>query len=317
MAQTLKNRDIKIPYNLPFLKSICWQTEDIRHFSLPEMLNRYERGWRYRGVLADLEGEELDFVRSLAKKTDSWIATMFELDHHQKVITILRSLRSDFFTEISAYFGGGTFLTLLYDEYRQSRDIDFICPVGEGYRRLRSEIYDKNYNAVFKDFSDISFPGEIKADQYGVRFVVKADGIPIKFEIIAEARISLQSAEFHSWSEVPCLSATDAWAEKLLSNADRWADRVVESRDLIDLSILRLQSEIPKHSIEKAEYAYPVIKPLEKSVRFFQTDSGYRKTCFSSLQVKDRSKIIDGLDLLASDFGISSTKRRDDEYPDI
>jgi len=281
------------------------------------MLNRYERGWRYRGVLADLEGEELDFVHNLAKKTDSWIATMFELDHHQKVITILKALRSDFFTEISAYFGGGTFLTLLYDEYRRSKDIGFICPVGDGYRMLRSEIYDKDYDAMFKNFSDITFPEEIKTDQYGVRFVVKAEGIPIKFKIMAEARISLQPAEFHSWPEVPCLSFTDSCAEKLLSNADRWADRAMESRDLIDLSVLRLQSEIPKHSVEKAESAYPVIKPLKKSVRFFQTNPGYRKTCFSSLQVKNRAKVIDGLDLLASDFGISSTKRKDDEYPDF
>lgn len=67
------DKDINIPGKLPFLESICWQTQNVRHFSLLEMLNRYERGWRYRGVLADLEGEELEFVRDLAKKTDSWI----------------------------------------------------------------------------------------------------------------------------------------------------------------------------------------------------------------------------------------------------
>ncbi len=64
---------IKVPENLPFLESICWQAKDIKRFSLSEMMDRYERGWRYRGVLADLEGEELAFVRDLAKRTDSWI----------------------------------------------------------------------------------------------------------------------------------------------------------------------------------------------------------------------------------------------------
>lgn len=68
-----KEKNIEIPENLPFLRSICWYTQDITHFSLSEMLNIYERGWKYRGVLADLEGEELDFVRVLAKKNDSWI----------------------------------------------------------------------------------------------------------------------------------------------------------------------------------------------------------------------------------------------------
>jgi len=76
MPQTLKNSDanIKIPADLPFLRAICWQTEDISCFSLSEMLDCYERGWKYRGVLSDLEGEESDFVYDLAKKADSWIA---------------------------------------------------------------------------------------------------------------------------------------------------------------------------------------------------------------------------------------------------
>ncbi len=75
MKHALKkvDKNIKIPKNMPFLQSVCWQTQDIKHFTLSEMLNRYERGWKYRGVLADLEGEELDFVRNLVKKTDSWI----------------------------------------------------------------------------------------------------------------------------------------------------------------------------------------------------------------------------------------------------
>jgi len=161
---------------------------------------------------------------------------MFKLDHHNKVIIILNSLRSDFLNQISAFFGGGTLL---------------------------------------------------------------------------------QKAEYHDWSDVPCLSFADSFSEKLLSNSDRWADRAVKSKDLIDLSMLRLQSEIPETSVRKAESAYPVMKPLEKSVRIFQSEPDYRTNCFSSLQIQNKAKILDGLDLLASDFGISSTKRKDDEYPDF
>jgi|APSaa5957512622_1039677.scaffolds.fasta_scaffold70751_3 hypothetical protein len=68
-----QNKDINIPESLPFLESICWQTRDIKCFTLSEMLSRYERGWKYRGVLADIEGEELEFVRELAKTMNSWI----------------------------------------------------------------------------------------------------------------------------------------------------------------------------------------------------------------------------------------------------
>jgi len=65
---------IAMPSNLPFLEAICWQTKDIKQLSLFEMLNRYEAGWKYRGVLADLEGEELVFVQNLVKQLGSWIA---------------------------------------------------------------------------------------------------------------------------------------------------------------------------------------------------------------------------------------------------
>ncbi len=37
------------------------------------MLGRYERGWHYRGVLANLEGEELDFLRQLARTKGAWL----------------------------------------------------------------------------------------------------------------------------------------------------------------------------------------------------------------------------------------------------
>ncbi|MCB1674364.1 MAG: nucleotidyl transferase AbiEii/AbiGii toxin family protein [Pseudomonadales bacterium] len=57
---------------------------------------------------------------------------MFELEHHQKIQRILNCLDADFFKEIGAYFGGGTLLSLRYGEYRWSKGIDFICPVGKG-----------------------------------------------------------------------------------------------------------------------------------------------------------------------------------------
>lgn len=107
---------------------------------------------------------------------------MFELDHHRKILTILNALDSDFFRAINACFGGGTLLALLYGEYRWSKDIDFICPVGEGYRKLRSDLADRGYDALFKDTSSINLPREFKADQYGVRFAVQVEATLIKFE---------------------------------------------------------------------------------------------------------------------------------------
>jgi len=68
------SNNIQLPTCLPFLEAICWQTSDISHFSYEEMLSLYERGWIYRGVLADLEGDEKAFVIALARSYGSWIS---------------------------------------------------------------------------------------------------------------------------------------------------------------------------------------------------------------------------------------------------
>lgn len=70
----LMNTPLQPPAELPFLKAICWQTEDVSHFTPDEMLSRYERGWAYNGVLADLEGDERAFVARLALEKGSWLA---------------------------------------------------------------------------------------------------------------------------------------------------------------------------------------------------------------------------------------------------
>jgi hypothetical protein len=62
-----------VPEELPFLKSICWQTADVYHFTPEEMLSRYERGWEYRKLFNNLEDEELDFLKELAKRYHSWL----------------------------------------------------------------------------------------------------------------------------------------------------------------------------------------------------------------------------------------------------
>ena len=172
---------------------------------------------------------------------------MFNREFHQKILTVLNNLNAYFLADCHAYFGGGTLVSLRHGDHRLSKDIDFMCPIGQGYRQLRQGIFDRG---------------------------------------------------------------TDSLAEKLLANADRWLDHRKDSRDLIDLSIQRLASPIPAIAIAKAENAYPVIEPLKRAIRNFQQQPNYREECFKNLMVNAPEKIIDGLDLLASDFGIEATTRR-------
>lgn len=63
------------PKKLPFLEAICWQTADVYRFTPEEMLSRYERGWRYHDIYNNLYGEELNFLKEIARRYKSWLLT--------------------------------------------------------------------------------------------------------------------------------------------------------------------------------------------------------------------------------------------------
>jgi hypothetical protein len=65
--------DLVVPDELPFLESLSWFDAGWRALSPFEMLQRYERGWRHRGVTADLSPEEAAFVRALVHRFASVI----------------------------------------------------------------------------------------------------------------------------------------------------------------------------------------------------------------------------------------------------
>lgn len=234
---------------------------------------------------------------------------MFKYEHHNKIHRILNSLDTALFRDIGAHFGGGTWISLLHGEYRWSKDVDFLCPIGAGYKRLRQVTAASDPTVLFSETSSLTFPRPLTANQYGVRFLVMVDDTPIKFEIVAEARIAFAPPEYPAWLGVPCLAKVDRQAEKLLANADRWADSSIESRDLIDLAVLRLHEGKSDEAMCKAEAAYPVREPLRKALVKFQGSEGYRDKCFSALQIADRPMIIDGIDLLAADCGLEGTPR--------
>ncbi|CAN1210849.1 Nucleotidyl transferase AbiEii/AbiGii toxin family protein [Tumidithrix helvetica PCC 7403] len=303
--------------DLPFLSAICWQESTARKLSPEEMLRLYERNWRFLGVLGHPTAEEFAFIAKIAKSYGSWLnaelsvamnsnsdRSMFERPIHQSIFKILGSLNVANLEAHHAYFGGGTLISLLLNEYRLSKDIDFMCPFGEGYRGLRQAVNQFGYDALFQDRTQIKLPREIQCNQYGIRFPVEVDGTIIKFEIVAEGRITFEPPSHYDWLPVACLSLVDCFAEKLLANADRWLDTSVESRDLIDLAMLCQHFPLPQAAIQKAESAYPVIEPLRKAIANFQAKPKYQETCFASLGIGDPDRVLLGMKALADDFGV-------------
>ena len=230
----------------------------------------------------------------------------FQYAIHNQILQILGAVNCDFFESCSILFGGGTMLALEYGEYRLSRDIDFLCPYGEPFSRLRRRTFEQGYAALFNldKCTQFEFPQEMRTDRDGVRFAIAIDQTILKFEIVAEGRIVLASPAKPAWSPVVCLSTIDRIVEKLLANGDRWPDQSVLSRDLIDLAILRHNMAFPQAAFDKAEAAYPTIEPLKRSILSFQAKPDYRLRCYERLQLESPAVAVDGLDALASQLGL-------------
>lgn len=229
---------------------------------------------------------------------------IFKVPEHQRILKILQSLDAQFLTDCNALFGGGTLVSFSHGEFRVSKDIDFICPVGQGsgYRNLRNRVAELGYSALFQNFGNLEFPREIRADQYGIRCLVIIDHSPIKLEIVAEGRIVLNPPTYPAWSPVACLSPIDAFAEKLLANADRWPDDSVESRDLIDLAIMvtAASPELLPQAILKAERAYAVVPSLQTAILRFCERREHRERCFRFLKIaaEQQELVMHGIQLI-------------------
>jgi hypothetical protein len=64
----------------------------------------------------------------------------YQLPHHRLIMTALAQFDADFFTQHAICFGGGTRIALELDEYRESVDIDLLCPNKDAYRAVREQV---------------------------------------------------------------------------------------------------------------------------------------------------------------------------------
>jgi hypothetical protein len=178
----------------------------------------------------------------------------FAKPEHRAVATALRAMDHDLLMTHRCWFGGGTAIVLDLGEYRVSKDIDFLCADSAGYRELRSLMAAGGASALFG--APVQEERAFMSDQYGIRGIVSADGLPLRVEIVREARISLEGRADPDLG-VPRLVHADRIAEKLLANADRCEDRSTACRDAVDLGMLALRGgPFPDAAFTKAEEAY-------------------------------------------------------------
>lgn len=211
---------------------------------------------------------------------------MFHRPHHQRIHSVLQSMNGGLLEVAQCYFGGGTAIVLLLDEYRESVDIDFLCESEDGYRTLRTVVFEQGLAGIFNRAPEQL--RDIRMDQYGIRTVLQVDGCPIKFEIIKEGRVKLKG-ELSADLGVPVLAREDMFAEKLLANADRYLDSAVASRDIIDLAMMiDGWGAIPTAAWEKARGAYgcTIDKAYEGAVNKIR-DRDYLLSCIKKMDMEE------------------------------
>jgi hypothetical protein len=213
---------------------------------------------------------------------------MFERPHHQRIAHVLSALDGSALAQNACWFGGGTCIALKYGEYRESVDIDFLVSDPAGYRELRQLLTGLDGLAPItrQGAMPLELLREVRADQYGIRTQVRMDGHAIKFEIVREARITLQApGPQDQICGISTLSVLDLATSKLLANADRQADEGVFSRDVIDLAMMNLKLPQLREALEKATEAYgaSIAKDLAKAIDRIQNRQGWLERCMQAM----------------------------------
>ncbi|MDR7094024.1 nucleotidyl transferase AbiEii/AbiGii toxin family protein [Hydrogenophaga laconesensis] len=212
---------------------------------------------------------------------------MFEREPHQRIAAILERLDVQVLLRHRCLFGGGTAIALSHGEYRESVDIDFICPSVDGYRGLRETVDTRNLGWLFA--RSVELVREPRVDQYGIRMAVAVDAVPVKLEVTFEGRIDfLDPVQEDRICGVWTMSTEDLVATKLMANADRYADDAVMSRDLIDLSMLADNAVLNAAGVAKARRAYGsgIDKAFTRGKALMLEREGRLPRCMKAMQMR-------------------------------
>ena len=129
---------------------------------------------------------------------------------------------------------------------------------------------------------------EVRADQYGIRTTLLVDELPIKFEIVLEGRIELETVSGKDQvCGVSTLTMLDMATSKLLANSDRWSDDAVFSRDVIDLAMMSPSLPLLRKALLKAQGAYgeAIARDLERAIERLQNRQDWLERCMQVMAI--------------------------------
>jgi len=197
----------------------------------------------------------------------------YKIKHHKLIRSVLNNFNADFFFANSIYFGGGTRIALEIDEYRESIDVDFLCPDKSSYRAVREQVTSNSLGNLVKQ--DFQYAREIMFDRYGVRTFIKEQDATIKLEIVSFDNYDLV-ADTRKLFPIPFIDQESCFYTKLLANSDRCMHG--QCKDIFDiLAMYDAWGGIPQSAITKAEkhYGSSVLSDLIRSLKDIQNNSAH------------------------------------------
>jgi hypothetical protein len=204
----------------------------------------------------------------------------------------------EFLSSARCFFGGGTQLAMKLGEYRESRDIGFVCSHRGGVRALREQVTNTSLGAVLRE--GLTLVRDVRADRDGIRTFFAVDAVRLKFEIVFEGRIDVDGA-IDPKLGVPVLEPRYAVAEKLLANADRGLDESTLARDLVDLAFAAIGFGKPAFqaglAIAEEVYGTAISRYLSAALDAFRNRARAAQ-CIKSLAIDDTKTLRKGLRLL-------------------
>lgn len=219
---------------------------------------------------------------------------MFEREHHRRIAAVLEALDAGCLRASACWFGEGTAMALRYGEYRESVDIDFLVSDLAGYRQLRQLLMaPQGLASITRPGAALNAVRELRADQYGLRTMLRVDGTDIKFEIVLERRIAFEvPGPDDELCGVATLTPLDMAASKLLALSDRWRDDSVFSRDLIDLAVMQPSKPLLRAAIAKAAEAYGanIENDLAKAIDDLRQRPHRLDACMAAMRLTALSK---------------------------
>ncbi|UAY90581.1 nucleotidyl transferase AbiEii/AbiGii toxin family protein [Pectobacterium polaris] len=213
----------------------------------------------------------------------------YKISHHKIIRAVLDNFNTDFFIANSIFFGGGTRIALEINEYRESIDVDFLCPNKDSYRAVREQVTSGSLGLLVK--KEFNYAREITFDRYAVRTFIDEQGKKVKLEIVSFDNYQL-IADDRNIFPVPCIDRETCFYTKLLANADRCL--VGQCKDVFDIiAMYDAWGNIPERALSKAEehYGSTVLKTLIRALQHMQSNKEkYHQIAASLLIQEDYAK---------------------------